>query len=118
MASKKTQTFNDGIVNIYSIGNIAEAGNKPKEGLTIKVSSLHYEERVVGMSRFWSAMQTSAKIDLILRTPQLREVSSQDVAIPIDGKQYKIVQIQYPPDVEPPSMDLSLERVDADYDIS
>lgn len=35
-----TQTFNDGIVNIYSIGNIAEPGNMPKDGLTLKVGPL------------------------------------------------------------------------------
>jgi hypothetical protein len=38
-----TQAFNDGVVNIYSVGNIAELGNMPQEGLTIKVGPLHYE---------------------------------------------------------------------------
>lgn len=115
---QQTQTYNDGVMNIYSVGNTAAAGNKPKDELAIKVSSLHYEERVVGMGRFWTAMQASSKIDLLLRTPQLRNVSTQDIAIPIDGKQYRIVQIQYPKDVEPPSMDLSLERIEAKYEIS
>ena len=35
-----TQQFNDGIVNIYSVANIAAIGNMPKDGLTIKVSDL------------------------------------------------------------------------------
>ncbi|HWQ29855.1 MAG TPA: hypothetical protein VN549_02605, partial [Negativicutes bacterium] len=109
---------NDGIVNIYSVGNTADSGNMPNDVLDIKVRALHYEERVVGMSRFWSAKQANAKVDLIIRTPQLRNVSTQDIAIPIDGEQYKIVQIQYPKDVEPPSMDLSLERVEEKYEIS
>jgi len=114
----KSQTFNDGIVSIYTVGNIAPAGNKPKEGLILKVGPLHYEERTVGMGRFWSAMQAQVKIDLLLRVPQLRNVSTQDIAVPNDGKQYEIKQIQYPEGVDPPAMDLSLERVSADYGIA
>lgn len=113
---QKTQTFNDGVVNIYSVGNIAVPGNMPKDGLTIKVSLLRYEERTVGMGRFWTAKQAAVKIDQLVRTPQLRSVSTQDVAVLIDGEQYKIAQVQYPKDVEPPSMDLSLERLEVAYE--
>lgn len=112
-----TQTFNDGVVNIYSVGNIAEPGNMPKDGLTLKVGPLHYEERTVGMSRFWTAKQALSRIDIMLRVPRHNNVSTQDVAIPIDGQQYMIVQIQYPPEVEPPCMDLSLERIEAKYEL-
>ncbi|HBV85762.1 MAG TPA: hypothetical protein DEF42_03685 [Desulfosporosinus sp.] len=118
MIKSKTQTFNDGILNIYSVGNIAQAGNKPKEGLTLKLGNLHYEERTVGMGRFWTAKQAKVKIDRLLRVPRFQNVSSQDIAIPNDGRQYEIKQVQYPPDVYPPAMDLSLERVEADYDIA
>lgn len=115
--SSQTQYFNDGVVNIYSVGNIAPPGNMPKEGLTLKVGPLRYKERTVGMGRFWTAMQAQVKIDQVIRVQQLRSISTQDIAIPNDGKQYEIKQIQYPEDVEPPVMDLSLERVEADYDI-
>ena len=113
----QTQLFNDGVVNIFSVGNIAEPGNMPKDGLTHKVGPLHYEERTVGMNRFWTAMQAQVKVERLLRVPRINSVSSQDVAIPIDGEQYKIIQIQYPKDVEPPCMDLSLERLEAKYEI-
>lgn len=116
--NQKPQTFNDGVVNIYTIGNISEPGNMPKDGLTIKVSNLRYKERTVGMSRFWTAKQADVKVDLLIRAPLLRSISTQDIAIPIDGEQYKIVQIQYPEDIEPSVMDLSLERLEAAYDIS
>lgn len=118
MLKSEIQAFNDGVVNIYSVGNIAPAGNKPKEGLTIKVGPLHYEERTVGMGRYWTAMQAQVKIDLMIRVPPIRSVSTQDIAIPNDGQQYEIKQVQYPPDVYPPVMDLSLEKVKADYDIT
>jgi len=113
-----TQSFNDGVVNIYSVENIAESGKLPKEGLKIKASALHYEERTVGMSRFYTAMQNQVKIEQILRVPRINSVSTQDVAIPNDGKQYKIIQIQCPQDVDPPVMDLSLERLEAEYAFS
>jgi hypothetical protein len=112
-----TQAFNDGIVSIYSVGNIAEPGNMPQEGLTLKVGPLHYEERTVGMSRFWTALQANAKVEQMLRVPRINCVSPQDIAIPNDAMQYKIIQIQYPKGIEPPCMDLSLERVDSNYDI-
>jgi hypothetical protein len=40
------------------------------------------------------------------------------VAIPNDGKQYRIIQVQYPEDMEPPVMDLTLEELLQDYDIA
>ena len=113
-----SQSFNDGITNIYSVGNIAQAGNMPNDGLTLKVGSLRYEERTVGMSRFWSALQEQTKIARLLRLPRVDSIDRADVVIPIDGKQYEIVQVQYPPDTEPPCMDLSLERLEVAYDIT
>jgi len=111
----KPQTFNDGIVNIYKVENIALSGNLPKEGLTIKVGPLRYEELTVGMGRFWTAMQNKVKINQLLRVPRIDSVSTQDVAVLASGLQYEIIQVQYPPGVEPPSMDLSLERLEANY---
>lgn len=111
-----TQQFNDGIVNIYSVGNIAEAGNMPKDRLTIKVSNLRYEERIVGMSRYWTAKQEQAQIEQLIRVPRINSITTHDVAI-LNGEQYDIVQVQYPKDIEPPSMDLSLERLEVAYEI-
>lgn len=111
-----TQPFNDGIVNIYSVTNIAASGNMPKDGLTIKVSDLRYEERTVGMSRYWTALQDNARIEQLIRVPRINSVTVHDVAI-LNGQQYDIMQAQYPPDVEPPCMDLSLERLEVAYEI-
>ena len=111
-----TQTFNDGTVDVYSVGNIAEAGNMPKDGLTIKVSNLRYEERIVGMGRYWTAKQEHAQIEQLIRTQRINSVTVHDIAI-LNGEQYDIVQVQYPKDIEPPSMDLSLERLEVAYGI-
>lgn len=110
-----SQTFNDGVTTIYSVENIAQPGNMLKEGLIYKIGPLRYRERTVGMGRFWTAMQAQVKIDQVIRVQQIRSVSTQDVAILVNGKQYRIQQIQYPEDIEPPVMDLSLERLEAEY---
>lgn len=111
-----TQQFNDGIVDIYSVQNIAESGNMPKDGLKIKISNLRYEERTVGMGRYWTAAQAQVRIEQLLRVPRISSVSTQDIAI-VNGQQYKIVQIQYPPGIEPSCMDLSLQRLEASYEV-
>jgi len=116
MSSRKVQTFNDGILNIYSVGNIAEPGNMPKDGLTLKIGPLRFEERTVGMSRFWTAKQEQVKIDRLVRVPKHINVSTQDIAV-INSEQYEIKQVQYPKDVEIPVMDLSLERLVQVYEI-
>ena len=115
--NQKIQSYNDGIANIYNVGNIAELGNLPEQELTLKVGSLCFEERTVGISRFYSALQDNVKIAQMIRTPRLESISPQDIVILSNGKQYEIKQIQYPKGIEPPSMDLSLERLVAEYDV-
>jgi len=112
----KTQSYNDGVVVVYAVENIAQPGSMPADKITQK-ESLRYDERTVGLNRFYAAMQNNVNIKYVLRCPRIRSVSTLDVAVPNDGKQYKIVQIQYPQDVEPPSMDLTLEELTPVYDI-
>jgi len=111
----KIQTFNDGLIDIYSIGNIAEKGDRPKDGLLEKRKGIRYEERTVGMGRYWTAVQANAKVSQLLRVPRT-SLDTGDVAVPNDGNQYKIVQIQTVKEVRPPIMDISLERIDKPYE--
>lgn len=113
-----TPPLNDGILNIYNVDNIAVSGNMPKKGLKGKVSNLRYEERTVGMSRYWTALQANVRVQQVLRTPRIDTVHTDDVVIPRDGTQYKILQVQYPPGIDPKVMDLSLEKVEVAYDIA
>jgi hypothetical protein len=113
----KRQAYNDGNVKIYSVGNVAPPGDMPRDGLIYKLD-LHYDMRTVGINRFWAAKQNQIEIGQVIRAPRISYVTTQDIAIPNDGNQYKIVQIQYPEDVMPKSMDLSLERLAVDYEIA
>lgn len=115
---QKTQTFNDGALKLYEVQNIAEDGNMPKEGLALKYDKgIRYEERTVGIGRFWTAQQFNSTIEKVLRIQRIPNINRNDIVIPNDGQQYAIKQIQSIKDVMPICYDLSLERVDADYDI-
>jgi len=118
MLSRKYQSFEDGLVSIYKVGDVALPGDMPSEGLILK-NSLRYHERTVGMGRYYSAMQNNIKVDFVIRCPEVRGLSEKTtdilVAILIDGQQYKVMQIQYIEDAHPPSMDLTLERLGEPY---
>lgn len=118
MLKAKFQSFEDGIVGIYKVGDLAEPGDMPSEGLILK-NFLRYHERTVGMGRYYAAMQNNIKVDFVIRCPEVRGLSEKAtdilVAILIDGQQYKVMQIQYIEDAQPPSMDLTLERLGESY---
>lgn len=118
MIKAKYQSFEDGVVSIYKVSDIALPGDMPVDGLVLK-QSLRYKERTVGLNRFYSALQNNIKVDLVIRCPEVRGLSESTndilVAIPIDGQQYKVMQIQYIEDSKPPSMDLTLERLGEPY---
>lgn len=116
MLQNKPQSFNDGVVKICEVDNMALDGDMPKNGLVLK-RTMRYKERTVGLTRYYAALQASVRVQYVLRCQRLRDVSTQDMAIPNDGKQYRIVQVQYPEDVFPPVMDLTLEEVSAVYEI-
>lgn len=114
-----TQTFNDGVLTVYKVGNIASLGDRPKEGLIQKFNNtLPYEERTVGVTRFIANKQDQSIIEQLLRIPRISGIARDDVVIPIDGEQYQIKQVQSINDVEPRCLDLSLERVDIAYELA
>lgn len=85
--------------------------------MTIK-GKLRFHRRTVGVQRQYLAAQAHAKVDYLLRCPYVPAITVLDVAVPtIDNKQYRITAIQVPEDIRPPVMDLTLERLEADYDL-
>lgn len=103
-----TQTFNDGLLTISSVGNSATPGKKPVDQLMPKYEGIRYERRIVGMNRFWAGMQSNARIDQLVRIPEGPDVTTHDRVTLETGDVYRIEQIQHPPDVWPKSLDLSL----------
>ena len=76
---------------------------------------LRYDERTVGIKRFYTAMQADTRIDRLIRCPRLDSVSVHDVVM-IGGEQYDAEQVQYPTEVKPPSMDITLRRLEVRYE--
>lgn len=115
MLKAKTQTFNDGIINIYSTDVTACKGHLPIEQLKLK-TVLRYEERIVGLTRYYNAQQIGVNIKHVLRCPINRNITPEDI-INLNGEQYRIMQIQYPKNVDTPVMDLTLVDITEEYEV-
>ena len=115
--SEQKNPQNDGVSTVYRVIDAGLPGEMPKKAVEEKYH-LRYEERVVGMNRYWVAKLASATIHMIVRCHRLDDVTTHDVVSLRDGKQYDIKQIQYPPDIHPRMMDLSLERRADKYDVA
>lgn len=112
-----TQAYNDGVVTVYAVTDAGPPGGLPVEKPVKKVV-LRYEERRLGLQRYYEGKQNQVEVERVLRTPRRKGVSSQDLAVTEDGQQYRIDLVQSATDVYPPSMDLTLTRITQKYDVS
>ena len=110
-----SQQYNDGVVKIYAVTDKAEPGHQPKEQLELKYS-LAFEERALGINRLYMSRQNNAEIKKLIRVQRVN-ISSQDVAITHDGKQYRIDTVQGVKGVYPPSLDLSLKAIEQNFEV-
>lgn len=110
-----TQSYNDGIVKIYEVRNIAKPGYKPVDGLALRFS-LRFDEQRLGINRLYLSMQNQAEIVRVVRTQRLEAISPQDVAI-INGRQYRVNTVQSVKEIYPPSLDLALAAITHEYGV-
>lgn len=115
-SNRITQPYNDGLVKIYSVVDVAAPGLRPVEKLHLK-GAFRYEEQRLGIQRYYSGQQNQVSIERVIRVPKASSISSQDVAITEDSHQYRIDMVQKVDGVWPPSLDLTLARVDQDYEV-
>ncbi len=111
-----TENFNDGVLTVYAVENVAQAGYKPVEKLTKRIV-LRYQERRVGLSRYYASRQNQVQIERVVRVPRAGNVSNQDVAITEDGCQYRIDLVQSVLDAFPECMDISLAKIEQEYEV-
>lgn len=110
-------TFDDGILRIYTVENIAENGAKPKKGLVLR-SKFFFGFDVLGVNRYYTALEAKIQLAHVVNIPGWGGVSVLDIAIMEDGTQYRVQMIQ-------PQLDenglritkLSLERIVTEYDV-
>ena len=105
-SSEVTQNYNDGVVTTYAAQDAAEPGYQPKPELA-KKCVLRYEERRLGVQRYYDAMQNQIRVERVLRIPRA-PVTSQDVAETEDGRRYRVDLVQAVDGAWPPSLDITL----------
>lgn len=111
-----SQTFNSGVVTVCSVENVAAPGLQPVYKLHPK-AKLRYDEQRLGIQRFYSGRQNQVEIERVIRVRRVNMVSSQDVAVTEDGHQYRIDMVQAAIDVFPQCVDLTLARIDQNYEV-
>lgn len=87
-------TFDDGILKIYRTENIAEPGEMPKDGLTLK-SEHYFGFDVLGYNRYYTALQAHQNINAVVNIPDWHDISTLDIAEMEDGGQY-IIRLAQP----------------------
>ena len=103
-----SQSYGDGVAEIYAVSDGAANGRLPQPVLTKKLR-LDYDERKVGIQRYYQAKQNQIHVEKVIRVPRPPvEITSQDVAGTEDGRVYRIDMVQPVKDVWPPSLDLTL----------
>ena len=105
---KITQSYNDGMLTVYTVSDEAAPGRQPVRRLT-ELVKLPYETRRVGIQRYYAAAQNQTKVQRVLRVPHsVKPVTNRCLADTEDGSRYRIDLVQFVPDVYPPSDDLTL----------
>lgn len=112
-----TQPYRDGVVRIYTVTDAAQPGYQPRPALTL-LETLFYQERRVGLQRYYSGKQAQVQVERVIRTQLRPGISPQCVAITEDGVQYGIDLVQRSEDVYPASMDLTLTKIEQKYEVS
>ena len=104
-----TQNFNDGVVTIYVVMDGAASGYMPEPTLT-ELVTLCYQERKLGIKRYYSAKQNMIHAERVIRVPRSSAfaIDNQCIAETEDGKKHRIDLVQIVPDVYPPCQDLTL----------
>lgn len=96
-------SFSDGICNIYSKD---DDGNRENN----KYKGLGFNDRVLGFKKFFAAQANHVKVDRVIRIPLISKIDGHD-CIEINNIEYEIKLMQIIQDTNPPSIDLTLEKV-------
>ena len=110
--------LDSGTLTAWRGANTAEAGKMPVLSYAQFWGS-YYEDRTVGIQRYYTAMQHDSRVDAMVRvqrTYELQPASDRIVLSPYsheDGSAYRIIQLQQVLDDDGlPVTDLTLERDD------
>lgn len=111
--------LDSGTLSVWRGGNISPPGGRPKMQYS-KIWGSYYEDRTVGIQRWYTAQQHGDRPDMVVRVQRTWELSTATDRVILSpfgwqdtGGAYKIVQIQQITSEENlPMTDLTLERDD------
>lgn len=101
----KFERFNDGVARVCEVSGRKIIGEK---------GSVRFGVRTVGIKRYYEAKVASDKVDRLVSVPYSKQLQRNDLLI-IGDEQYQIVLLQEKMDTRPPSLYLSLERINILY---
>lgn len=122
-----SQCFNSGLASIYAVTDTAQPGYMPVETPTLTVT-VPFENIKLGIQRYYEAKQNQVEVERVIRVPnpgpqylisnqdivQLTELAKQEGKSP---KQYRIELVQMAEGIYPPSLDLTLSRIEQEYSL-
>ena len=109
-------TFDDGIIQICSVVNGADPGDKPVRMLS-PVESFHFGYDNLGITRYYTALQAHQQIEAVVNIPGWNRIAVESVAVLEDGTQYAVRMVQPQTDEDGLRITkLSLERISQSYD--
>lgn len=93
------ETFNDGVCSLHEIDDDGNAGTEK--------AAIRFQERTVGIKRYYEAMTNKVQIDRLIRIPRQPWITTEYLAV-IQEQVYEIRQVQIIPDTHPKANDISL----------
>lgn len=102
MQQRKTQTFNDGICDLYSIND--------DDTISLIQGGLRFGDKTVGSQRFFAAKDYQHSADRMIRIPYNFNIPANTVVM-IGGVQFNVLQVQAIYDTVPQCRQLTLEGI-------
>lgn len=110
--------LDDGILELYTLQNVAENGRMPVYKLVLS-DKAYYGERTVGYNRLYAAKGVNQQIDKLIRIWRNDTVEVNFYVILEDKKQYRVDAVQHLYDDDGLKVtDLTLSKLEKFYDVA
>lgn len=109
MSPTKMQTYPDGVLKLYRVRPETPYGQLSELDMDVIVDQVRFENRKVGMSRFWTGWSAGERIDHVVRVPLIRGVTVETGnVVRVSGADTLFTVLQAQVDLHGGFQDLSL----------
>lgn len=105
------QLYNDGVLKVYTVRNIAPKGMMPKYDKVLVHGRVPYENKTAGEKRRYYAQQEGREFSRIVRTAAEYDISEGHV-VELGDKLYKVITVNLISSIYPGFSEISLRKVD------